>query len=293
MLTFHRILHPTDFSDTAAQAFDHAVHLARRYDAALHVVHIAEVTDLYYDEDEDLQARLRARMDELLARHDLAGLSVTPVIDPGEVAVDGILDYAGAHGVDLLVLGTHGRRGLRRLFVGSVAAEVARRATCPVLAVRQNDPPPDKLVDAILVPLDLSDTSRAALPFGKDLAAQYESSRLHVLHVFEDLNLPPIYGDIQSPILAAFPEVKEKVLDEMQRWTTEAEGPNVATTYVVKGGRAVETILAYVEAQGIDLVVLTQHGSSGFARFLLGSVAERVMMQASVPVFLIPTARPA
>lgn len=290
MLTFNQILHPTDFSDTAAQALDHAVHLARRYDAALHILHVVEVTELYYEADEDLQERLHTRMTELLGSRDLSGLTVTTTIDAGDIAVEGIFDYVAAHDIDLLVVGTHGRRGLRRLFMGSVAAEIARRATCPVLAVREHDPPPGKLVDAILAPLDLSETSRTALPFAKDLTAQYNSSQLHVLHVFEDLNLPPIYGDLQTSYLPIFPEIRENVLDALKEWTDETEGPTVPLTHAVESGRVLPTIVDYIKHHGIDLVVLTSHGHTGFERFVLGSTAERIMLQAPVPVFLVPAA---
>ncbi|NBC16962.1 MAG: universal stress protein [Bacteroidetes bacterium] len=290
MPTPQRLLLATDFSDAAHLARDHALHLARRYGAALHVLHVAEVSDVYFETDEDLRQRLRDQMDALFDGADVSGVSVTRTIERGEVAAEGILDYAEAHAIDLVVLGTHGRRGLRRMVMGSVATEVVRRARCPVLAVREHDRPfPDEAVDGILVPLDLSDYSRDALPYAKDLAAQYDGTRLHLLHVFEDLNLPPIYGDVHNPLLSAFPEIREKVEAQMEQWVDAAGGPDVPVTIQVETGPSVGTILDYIAAHGIDLVVLTTHGRSGLERFLLGSVAERVMRQAPCPVYVIPS----
>jgi nucleotide-binding universal stress UspA family protein len=290
MPTPQRILLATDFSDTARRARDHALHLARRSDAALHVLHVAEVSDIFYETDEDLQERLQDRMDAVFAEADVSDLRITRTIERGEVAAEGILDYAEEHAVDLIVLGTHGRRGLRRMMMGSVATEVVRHAACPVLTVREHDRPfPDEAVDGILVPLDLSDYSRDALPYAKDLAAQYDGTRLHLLHVFEDLDLPPIYGDVHNPLLGTFPEIRDKVEAQMQQWLDETGGPDVPVTLQVESGPSVGTILDYVETHGIDLVVLTTHGRSGLERFLLGSVAERVMQRAPCPVYLIPS----
>ena len=290
MSTPERILFPTDFSELSARARDHALHLARQYEAALYVLHVAEVADGSYEEDEALQERLQARMGEVFEGVSVEDLRITRTIEPGEEAAEGILAYADDHGIDLIVIGTHGRRGLRRFVLGSVATEVVRHAPCPVLAVRQHDRPfPDVEVDGVLVPLDLSAHSRAALPYAKDLTARYGGSVLHVLHVFEDLDLPPIYGDVPNPLPGAFPEIREKVEGQMRQWVREADGPDVPVTYQVQSGPAIGTLLDYIDAHGIDLVVLTTHGRSGLERFLLGSVAERVMRQAPCPVYLIPT----
>lgn len=285
---FRRILHPTDFSETARWALRHAAHLAEQYDADLHLLHVAEVTDGYYAREPAYQERLEDRVRALVAGLDAEALRVTHLIDAGEVAAEGILDYAQGHAADLIVLGTHGRRGLRRLFAGSVAEEVVRRAPCPVLIVRKQDPSPEHLVDGVLVPLDLSEASRAALPFAKSLTKHYDGSRLHALHVFEDLDLPPIYGDLENPLMKAFPEIREKVTGELQDWLDAAEGPSVPTTCAVESGPTEATILEYVETHGIDLLVLTAQGRSGLERLLLGSTAERLMRQAPVPVFIVP-----
>jgi len=290
MPTPQRILLATDFSDAAQRARDHALHLARRYGAALHVLHVAEVTDVFFEADESLRRRLQDQMETLFDGEDLDDVSLTRTIERGEVAAEGILHYAEEHAIDLVVLGTHGRRGLRRMVMGSVATEVVRHATCPVLAVREHDRPfPEEEVDGILVPLDLSETSRDALPYAKDLATQYDGTRLHLLHVFEDLDLPPIYGDVHNPLLNAFPEIRETVQGQMEQWVDEAGGPDVPVTIQVETGPSVGTILDYIEAHGIDLVVLTTHGRSGLERFLLGSVAERVMRRAPCPVYIIPS----
>jgi nucleotide-binding universal stress UspA family protein len=140
MLTIHSILYPTDFSDLSRPAFDLACALARDYDARLIICHVtrppmAGVVDGIFieppppNEEDELQARLE---------------SIQPVDPDIEVsyrlerdeAVPGIVRLAKEVKADLIVLGTHGRSGVSRLVLGSVAEGVMRKAPCPVLTVR-------------------------------------------------------------------------------------------------------------------------------------------------------------
>ena len=285
-MTFQRILAPTDFSDAARHALIHAVYLARRYDAALHVLHVEEVTEGYYERDEDLRARNEAQMRELLEAQNLSGLKVEHAIEAGEVAAPGILEYAEMHAVDLIVMGTQGQRRLKRLFMGSVAEEVVREATCPVMVIREHDRSfADKGIGRLLVPLDLSENSFAVLPYAKSLAAEYGST-MEVLHVFEDVNVPGIYGDIKNP-LYDLPEARPRVEAEMRRAVESAGGPEVKVAYEMGRGVAARTIIDYVEERAVDLVVITSHGLSGVEQFVFGSVAEKVMQGANCAVLVV------
>lgn len=288
-MTFDRILVPTDFSEAARHALLHAVHLASRYDAALHILHIEEVTEGYYERDEDLRARNEAQMHELLEEQNLSGLQVEHSIEAGEVVAPGILEYTAMHAPDLIVIGTQGRRRLKRLFMGSVAEEVVREATCPVMVIREHDRSfADKGIGRILVPLDLSENSFAALTYAKSLAKEYGST-MEVLHVFEDVNVPGIYGDVQNP-LYDLPEARPRVEAEMRRAVGSADGPEVKVEYKMSRGVAARTIIDYVEEQAIDLVVLTSRGQSGVEHFVFGSVAEKVMRGANCAVLVVKKA---
>jgi nucleotide-binding universal stress UspA family protein len=140
MVRFHTILHPTDFSPSSEEAFHLACDLARECDARFIVVHAVEPAPAMVGE----AALVPLELDELReeARHKMDDLQPT---DPGvhmETMVrDGpapavILDAADEFDADLIVMGTHGRTGLSRLFLGSVAELVLRRARCPVLTVK-------------------------------------------------------------------------------------------------------------------------------------------------------------
>ena len=145
MATYSRILIPIDFSELSQEALRQACDLARRFDAELHLVHVLET----WLEAPRLSADSRPRFNELLAEQQArAKRSLDELPDPrlgpklavrrvltGNAARE-IVKYADASGIDLIVLGTHGRTGMSHWMMGSVAEKVVRLAPCPVLVVR-------------------------------------------------------------------------------------------------------------------------------------------------------------
>jgi nucleotide-binding universal stress UspA family protein len=145
-----RILHPTDFSPAADAAFDHALETAKREDAVLILLHVIEPVSPFADEiyisfkgaaRDAAEAAARRQFDGLLARAKAADVPASDVLRYGRPA-DQIVDAAAAEFADLIVMGTHGRQGLRRLVLGSVAQQVVAAAPCPVVTVRMRDPLP-------------------------------------------------------------------------------------------------------------------------------------------------------
>ena len=143
MLPIHTILHPTDFSDRSEHAFHLACALARDYGARLVVLHVTAHPVIGYGEGvlpPDPEELARHAWDEL-NRLEVPGGSVRAErrLEEGD-PVSEILRVAGESGADLVVMGTHGRTGLPRLLMGSVAELVVRKAKCPVLTVRSPFP---------------------------------------------------------------------------------------------------------------------------------------------------------
>jgi nucleotide-binding universal stress UspA family protein len=139
MLPIRTILHPTDFSDYSRAAFELACALARDYNAELIVLHVNHTTAIYAPDGIVAGApieepyEIRARLAQL--RPDDPRVKVDYKLLDGEPA-EQILKTASSANADLIVLGTHGATGLARLLMGSVAEDVLRRASCPVLTVR-------------------------------------------------------------------------------------------------------------------------------------------------------------
>jgi nucleotide-binding universal stress UspA family protein len=139
MLPINNILHPTDFSDRSEFAFRLATALARDYHANLVILHVVHEPVVLYTEGvipappEDHLEEMRERLLQL--QPPSQDVTVTHRLEEGNPATE-ILRVAGLIPADLIVMGTHGRRGLNRLLMGSVAEYVLERATCPVLTVK-------------------------------------------------------------------------------------------------------------------------------------------------------------
>jgi nucleotide-binding universal stress UspA family protein len=139
MLPLKNILHPSDFSDASAHALQLAIGLARDYHARLVLLHAVE-PPVYYGEvglsfiaPEEYQESARERIEALVGSDPK--VVVESVVTEGMAASE-ILRVARERHCDLIVLGSHGRTGIGRVLMGSVAEEVARRSPCPVLIVR-------------------------------------------------------------------------------------------------------------------------------------------------------------
>ena len=146
MAGIRRILHATDFSSASGAAFTKAVELARANRAELLLAHVVNPVvpmaadgyvspKVYADIAAAANSAAKKRLDALVARARKAGVRARPLVLEG-VAHDQIARTARSKRADMVVIGTHGRTGLAKFFLGSVAARVVAQATCPVLTVR-------------------------------------------------------------------------------------------------------------------------------------------------------------
>jgi nucleotide-binding universal stress UspA family protein len=143
MLAIQTILHPTDFSERSKSAYEFACSLARDYGAKLVVLYVVEPPVPIYGDGvafappEPAIEPLRAELDRFIARN--ANLHVEGQLAEGDAGVE-IVRVTEELKADLIVMGTHGRTGLSRLLMGSVAEYVLRKARCPVLTVKNPVP---------------------------------------------------------------------------------------------------------------------------------------------------------
>ena len=140
------ILAPTDFSEVSKVAVGYAAKLADAVHASLHLHHVApdpkagnwavESAGMGHTLDQTA-GNVREKLDTLLTAEERANLTLESYVGFGAPA-DQIVDYAGTHDVDLIVMGTHGRGGIEKMWLGSVTEKVLRQADCPVLVVRHS-----------------------------------------------------------------------------------------------------------------------------------------------------------
>jgi nucleotide-binding universal stress UspA family protein len=297
MLTIKKIMFPTDFSTCSDQALSHAVALAQQNGAELHVLHVlvpfeydpqtmSKMSPTIEHVEEELKrsaaARISGQLDRIeqkpiVTEHVLRGISVAPVL----------IEYAAEHDMDLIAMGTHGRRNVARFFLGSVAEEVIRHSPCPALTVREDHAAtPPESVKTILLPVDFSEHSKNAVSHAKHLAAAYKA-RLILLHVIEESIHPSFYVTGQTTMATWFPEIRSVCQREMTRMLESSPGPKVQAELHIVEGRAAHQIIEFTKEQSVDLIVISTHGLTGIERFLLGSVTEKVVRAVRCPVFTI------
>jgi len=285
-----KILVPTDFSETADHALAQAVELAAQHGSRLELLHIVEP---YGEPPPSMMAVVRDYMDEL--EHDA---EQTLAAKAEAIRADGIdVRHSTSHHVspfeaiaekvegmepDLVVMGTHGRRGFKRLILGSVAEKILR--SVPVNALTMSLEAPvvkrDRGFTRILVPVDFSDNSKRALDAAFSLLA--DDGTLHVVHIVESPIYPTFYpGPVVVPERAD-PEFTGKVREHLDRWL---DGRKAELT--IREGGPSHKILDVGGEIKPKLVVMGTRGLTGLSHVLLGSVTEQVVRRAPVPVLTV------
>ena len=302
VIAFKHILCPVDFSDSSSRSIDHAVALARRYDSKLTVLHVVPTFDpvpvrgeLGYPiqvvnpwTHEEVVTEMRRRLDDAGVPADasltaLAGDAATTIVDEALTST-----------ADLIVMGTHGRRGFKRLLLGSVTETVLREAPCPVLTVPPHAPAGSARVvvfNRILCPIDFSPSSLQALGFALDLARQ-SNGTLTLLHVVEWLaeEDPMVNAHFNVPEVRG--HVRKDSEDRLRALMAAESQTGCEVEYVVAFGRAHREVLHVVETKPQDLIVMGAQGRGGVGLALFGSTTQQVLRGASSPVLTVRGALP-
>ena len=153
MLAIKRILVPTDFSEPSQDALAYAKGLANAFGSSLHVLHVLEdlaahawTTEVYVAAlpgvHEEMERQATERLGELLSEEEKRKYDAKLVLRTGSAFVE-VVRHAREEGIDLIVMGTHGRGAIAHMLLGSVAERVVRKAPCPVLTVRQKQAQPE------------------------------------------------------------------------------------------------------------------------------------------------------
>ena len=240
MPQIERILCPIDFSEFSEKAYDYAQSLAWHYKATLFLQHVIDSLTPYYpyqaypDAYNEMCRMLRAgaerQLQEFAEKHARHGIQPQCKVEDG-VATDLILGFADAQAVNLIVMGTHGLRGIDHLTLGSVTEKVLRKARCPVLAVCKPahdlvtpGEEPDLIhLHRILYCTDFSDYSEQAFDHAVSLAAEYKAE-LTLLHVLEGI---ADSADIENEIAKVMESLEKRISPETSKnCTTKA-----ASTY--------------------------------------------------------------
>ena len=276
---YDRLLVPTDGSGRANAALE----LASRVASPTTTIHVLVVPD--GDHDGSSPDALDRTAREILAdARATAAADVETVVTKEQYGDprDRILEYIASVGIELVVMGAHGRREAEPVVLGRVTEGVVRHAPVPVLVVRASDDIQSRYpFDRVLVPTDGSEHARVAVERGVEIAAE-TGAAIHLLSV---VNITRYGTDSETDALVDRLEEKAKCDLEAAAEGVAVDGVNVRTAVTV-GTVAVE-ISTYAETEDIDLLVMGTHGRSDSDRELLGSITERVLRTAPAPVLTV------
>ncbi len=299
MLSLTKILVPYDFSVFSKMALRQAARLARLYEASLHVLHVEalhEIPVLDQATGAERAEQLRKRIEGEHAEGEysdesslLKGLVVHYAVSYDFSPGPSILQYAGQYDVDLIVVGTHGRRGIGRVFLGSVAEEIVRLAHCPVMTVRENETSDIHFesLERILVPIDFSVHSEDALRYANEIAKQ-SGAQLDLLHVVPVSAYPSMNDTGAFAMYAEQPgDVESKALEHLEKLYKRIIGAAGNVRFHIMHGTGAHEIIEQAIEMKSNLIVIGTHGLTGIERFMLGSVTAKTLRRSPCPVFVV------
>lgn len=284
---YEDILLPFDGREDGSEVLRHVGELARWADATVHVLFVADTTrdSVTVVGNQVVDALVRegeSTVEEAEGVLESLGVDHRSDVVQGNPA-QAIVAYADQYGMDLIVAATRGREGVSRYLAGSVSEKVVRLSPVPVLTTRTRaDERLEFPYERVLVATDGSDDANRAATHGLTLASALDAT-VHVLSVVDDAALG---FDVRSVASAAD---RDRVANEaIDHVVAEATERGIADPVRhVEHGSPVEEILAVIEDHDVDLAVLGTTGRRGTDRILLGSVAERTVRSAPVPVLTV------
>jgi nucleotide-binding universal stress UspA family protein len=280
------VLYATDFSAYSNAALPYALAIAHQHKAKLYAVHVLTPDSyLLFASPESWPAILESeeQKQHLNAERLEAQLRGVPhqVLSPAGDISDVLFRLVREHEIDMLVLGTHGREGVQKLLMGSVAEKIFRQASVPVLTVGPHVPAQNSVAELnrILFATDFSDESLAALPHAISLAHEHQA-HLSVLHVLTQ----PKAGTVDLDSNTSF------ILRRMRELVPSESGLWFAPHYVVEFGNVAEQIIKSASEHDSDLIVLgvrSPQGSVGNVTHFAHTTAQQIVAHADCPVVTV------
>ncbi len=279
---YQRILVPLDGSSIAEQALPLAKMLAVRFQSSVVLFQDIQVKSHTDKSIDQLQKQALGYLETIRQRFP-TDISIERETRVGLPAA-AILEFAESAHIDLIAMATHGRTGLQRWHYGSVADKVLDGARLPILLVRASETPSATApIKQILVPLDGSELAKRALMPAQHLAQAFDAELL-LVRVQE-----PSYaqGGLEMS-MAAFDEALGRMVQGyLAEQTQQLKSHGVRARWETHFGMAAEGILDVAQKCAVNLIVMSTHGRSGIGRWIMGSVADRVLRASRIPVLLI------
>jgi len=287
-----KILCPVDFFPASIRAVNYAARLAASYEAAVYLLHVvAPVIDDPYSYSSympQLVKQVRQRSAHQMEKIEQS-IRKSAIIASSRLRLGNVYDEIEREirrvRPDLVVMGTHGRRGVKRLFLGSITEKLSRHCAVPLLVVSEAQKKPvAPRFRRILVTTDLTEGTTDALACALTLAEKYKS-QITLLHVVHDI-AADVSGDYRDALLSGV----QQYLDDLVLAQTRKRY-DVLTRVDV--GRANRIIPRRVISNKVDVLIMSIQEKGILERALYGSTAEQVLRAGGCPVLLIPPVRKA
>ncbi len=282
-LSLKNILFPTDFSEASSYALPFAQALAQIYGSTILVAHAiapephrSVVTDGVPAQDKLVWDEARQKLEDFTSRASLRKIPHKALVDRGDVS-DVIPEMIEQNHIDLVVLGTHGRRGVSKLILGSSAEKIYRSASCPVLTVGPRVGDSRRWKPArILCPLDLSEDPEPALHYALSLAEENQAKLILLVSV------PLVPWQERA-------EMQQRTIRALECLVPEQAKDWCTPEFVVRWEHPAEAILGESYERNVDLIVMSVHKArvSALSTHLPWPVASEVVSQARCPVLTI------
>jgi nucleotide-binding universal stress UspA family protein len=296
-LNIQNIVVPIDFSKMSVQAIQIARQLARRFGASIHLAHVRRSN---YAADFVAPAFMiyeqvgeQTALEELKKVASECGVSsATCDVLSGAPPFDEICRLAQTISADLVVMPTHGRTGLKHVFLGSTAERIVQHSSCPVLVTREKSAKPRNgsqgRMKTILVPVDFSSCSREGLRYAIAFANEF-GAKIILLH---STYLGYVYsceGTAVYDIPALQKAASQAAERKMRQLVRSLDFGAVEFEMAFTDGSPVIDICGFAKDHDVDLIITSTHGFTGFTHVLIGSIAEQVVRHAPCSVLVVPS----
>jgi nucleotide-binding universal stress UspA family protein len=286
ILQVDEILIPLDGSKEAESVLPYVRNLAPQFNSRVYILGVG-----IGRKTRRVNRLLEDYVNRIINELHVYNIKAEPVILYG-TAAEKILDFTTEKEIDLIIMATHGRSGITRWWMGSVAEKVISEATAPVLLIRskrrKTKGTVDKLesIHKILAPLDGSDIGEVALPYAEAVAANSRAT-INLIQIIS----PP--GTVEANLLGgpdwrkfvnAMRDAGESYLKSIAE---RLSGKDIKVSYEVLTGDPADKIVEYSTAKGANLIAMSTHGRTGLSRWVLGSVADKVLHGARIPILLV------
>jgi nucleotide-binding universal stress UspA family protein len=303
---FEKILVPLDGSALAQAILPYVMVVAKGFHSRVILFHVAETALDHEDPEQKTYADETMERIRPMAENYLAGVAdelrkeridVETKVVKGRAAVQ-IVEHADKENVGLIAMSTHGRSGLARLVTGSGIDKILRVCEQPVLLVRPRDEGAGGeaagRLSKIIVPLDGSDAAEASLPFAEGLAKALglEVILIQVIGVETTVYFGPMAPDswpVPSDVLQRLDVVASGYLKGLAK---QLKDKGLTVQWEVLRGSAGPRIVEFAKETPDSLVAMTTHGRSGFRRWVMGSVVDKVVRYTGEPVLVMRPHRP-